>query len=192
MLPWKRFRLDQAAFIIFAADARHRDQFNNVDGEGDDPGEGWELPEDWELDKVDRDGLVHVTDLVYYAVLEGVIRVPKGLELDLTIIPGEYGEHMYDWRVKFADYARFSLCLRYQREFKSLGWNEGPQPEGTAEQNAWWVLYEGVQEANRLLTGYRRWHGRLRSPGWRWRKLTDPVRFRYARWRRQRMLAARS
>jgi hypothetical protein len=182
-----RFRLDQAAFAVFAAEALHRYRYNNIDGEGQDPGEGWELDPGWDLDTVDRDGLARVADLVYYAILEGVIAVPAGLDLDLVISAGDYGEHMYDWRVTFEDEARFSLSLPYRREFKNLGWNEGWQPDGAAEQNAWWVIYEGAQEANRLLAGYRRWHGRLRPPMRHWHM----IRRAAARRRHQAMVRRR-
>jgi hypothetical protein len=76
---------------------------------------------------------------------------------------------MYDWRVSFESgpgrpAPRFSLGLPYRREFKSLGYGDGRDPKGTGCKNAWWVLYEAVEEANRILDGYRRAHGRLSRP----------------------------
>jgi hypothetical protein len=162
-----RFALDRDAARAFLAEALLRWKQDNLTWPASRQyGDGWTLAPGWDLDTIDRDDLGHVENLVYFAQEAGAIICPAGLSLDLIITAYEYGERMYDWRVSFGyPSCRFSLCLPYRLEFKQLGRSDPvSDPKGKGCRNAWWVLNEAVEEANRILAAYLRVHGRLGPP----------------------------
>ena len=162
-----RFALDRDAASAFLAEALLRWKQDNLTWPaGRQYGDGWTLAPGWDLETLFRDGLGDVENLVYNAQEAGAIICPAGLGLDLIITAGEYGDWMYDWRVSFGyPFSQFSLCMPYRLEFKRLGSSDPlGDPKGKASQNAWWVLNEAVEVANRILGAYLRTHGRLGPP----------------------------
>jgi hypothetical protein len=162
-----QFALDRDATRVFLAEALLRWKQDNLTWPASRQyGDGWTLAAGWDLDTIDRDDLGDVENLVYFAQEAGALICPAGLSLDLIITAYEYGERIYDWRVSFGySLPQFSLCLPYRREFKRLGLSDPVgDPKGKAARNAWWVLNEAVDEANRILAAYLRVHGRLGPP----------------------------
>jgi hypothetical protein len=162
-----RFVLDPDAARVFLAEALLRWKQDNLTWPPSRQyGDGWTLAPGWDLDTIDRDELGHVENLVYFAQEAGAIICPAGLSLDLIITAYEYGDRMYDWRVSFGyPSSRFSPCLPYRLEFKKLGRSDPlGDPKAPAARSAWWVLYEAVEQANRILDAYLRAHGRLGPP----------------------------
>lgn len=162
-----RFALDRAAACAFLAEALLRWKEDNLTGPPSRQyGDGWTLVPGWDLETLFRDDLGDVENLVYSAQEAGAIICPAGLSLDLIITANDYGDWMYDWRVSFGyPFSEFSLCMPYRLEFKRLGSSDPlGDPKGKASQNAWWVLNEAVEEANRILGAYLRTHGRLGPP----------------------------
>ena len=170
-LPWHRprFVLDPDAARAFLAEALLRWKHDNITDPPGQPspyGDGWTLAPGWDLGKLFRDDLSHVGYLVCCAVAAGAIICPPGLDLDLITAADDYGDWMHDWRISFGyPFAQFALCRPYRLEFKQLGSGEPTaDPKGTGCRNAWWVLTDAVEEANRILAGYTRARGRLRAP----------------------------
>ncbi len=162
-----RFVLDRDAARVFLAEALLRWKQDNLTWPASRQyGDGCTLAPGWDLDTIDRDDLGHVANLVYCAQLAGAIICPPGLSLDLIITADDYGGRMYDWRVSFGyPFSQFSLCMPYRLEFKRLGSSDPlGDPKAKASRNAWWVLNEAAEEANRILGAYLRAHGRLGPP----------------------------
>jgi len=162
-----RFVLDRDAARVFLAEALLRWKQDNLTWPASrEYGDGWTLAPGWDLETIDREELGHVENLVYFAQEAGGIICPAGLSLDLIVTAYEYGDRIYDWRVSFGyPFSRFALCLPYRREFKQLGRSDPlGDPKGKGSRNAWWVLNEAVEEANRILDAYLRAHGRLGVP----------------------------
>jgi hypothetical protein len=162
-----RFALDRDAAAAFLAEALLRWKEDNLTGPASRQyGDGWTLAPGWDLETICRDDLGDVEKLVYHAQDAGAITCPAGLSLDLITNAVDYGDWMYDWRVSFGyPFSGFSLCMPYRLEFRRIGSSDPlGDPNGKASRNAWWVLNEAVEEANRILGAYLRVHGRLRPP----------------------------
>ena len=150
-----RFTLDETKARAFLARAlrRYAEDLGEGEGDGAAPGENWQLEPGWDLNKLFRDDLSNVEDLIYHARHCGALACPPGVDIELITDANDYGDWSYQWRVGFES-AQFALCNPYREDFKHIGMTSDRDPKAKGSRNAWWVLTEAAEYGNRLLSAF--------------------------------------
>jgi len=150
-----RFTLDETKARAFLGRALRRAAGDLKEGEGEGAalGENWELEPGWDLDRLFRDDLGHVEDLIYHARQCGALTCPAGHDIELLTDATEYGDWSYQWRIGIEG-AQFAICSRYREDFWHLGMSSERMPKAKGSRAAWLVLTEAAHVGSLLLGAF--------------------------------------